>query len=297
MKTTINSLAMVLALSAVSLAATNVWACGGNKGGGRSGGFGGGIVRVGGGYGGSYGGGYANGTNGGHCNTGGHPGGGYPGNGYPDGGYPTEQHYGQAYEPLHSAYFCQPGDSFYTVSLKEYGTSAVANHIARFNRMQPNAALVPGQRLMLPSVSAAGKLTQSRSPAPFVDGGVPNSTNAPAPKTTQAAEAAKGSLASNVTAAAADEPALPKVPVGSTLKLVGQNFGNEQGVARLRVGGLSLPVAMLAWSNESTTVRLPEVDVTGAVQADVEVLRPDGSLASSTSFEMTPRADRLAKAN
>ena len=37
------------------------------------------------------------------------------------------QVFGQAFEPFHSTYICLPGDSFYTVSLKEYGTSANAS--------------------------------------------------------------------------------------------------------------------------------------------------------------------------
>lgn len=298
MTTTIKSLAMVLALSMVGAAATNAEACGGNKSGGRSGGYGGGIIRVGGGYGGGYG----NVPSSGHCSSNGgypsdsYPKGGYPGNGYPGGGYPIDQNYGQAYEPYHSMYVCQPGDSFYTVSLKEYGTSAVANHIAQFNRLQPSAALVPGQRLMLPSVSAAGKLTQSQAPAPFVDGGAPVAATRPTPQLTQATETTKAILAAR-SMAVESEPELPKVPVGSTLQLDGTGFGNEQGVARLRVSGLSLPVTVLEWSNTSAKVRLPEVEVTGAVKAEVEVLRADGSLASSTSMELIATASRLAQAN
>ena len=63
---------------------------------------------------------------------------------------------GQAFEPFHSTYICQPGDSFYTVSLKEYGTSSNSRYIAQFNRMVESSALVPGQTLMLPSISANG---------------------------------------------------------------------------------------------------------------------------------------------
>src|SRR5262249_33039921 len=68
-----------------------------------------------------------------NCNNGGYNNGG----GYGNGGYnPYDQNFGgQAYEPFHSTYICQPGDSFYTVGLKEYGTSSVMNHIARYNRM------------------------------------------------------------------------------------------------------------------------------------------------------------------
>src|SRR5687767_3481993 len=71
--------------------------------------------------GGGGGGGYVRGGNYGNPNLVGGPscnanGGGYYANG--NGG-----NYGQAYEPFHSTYFVQPGDTFYEIALKEYGTS------------------------------------------------------------------------------------------------------------------------------------------------------------------------------
>jgi hypothetical protein len=300
MKTTFSSLVLILTITATSFVATDSEARGGNKnrGGGFSIGYnsGGGGIRVGSGYRGSYGGGsYIKKNNSGHCNTSGYPGGGYPG-----GGYPHEPNYGQAYEPFHSSYICQPGDSFYTVSLKEYGTSAAANHIARFNRLQPSAALVPGLRLMLPSVSANGQLAQSRAPAPFVDGGVPHSVAAPTSVATPTAKFAPNAVPATLAAKVAEapsEPALPKVTVGSTLVLDGQEFGRDQGVARLRVSGLSLPIEVLEWTASSATVRLPDVELAGALKAEIEVLRADGSLASMTGIELTPAAETLALGN
>jgi hypothetical protein len=291
MKTSFSTLVAILAISSSTLVTAPVSACGGgNKGGGGRGGFGGGYnvggigIRV--GYSGNQ---YSNKNNSGHCDTNG----GYPGGGYPSGGFPYDQSNGQAYEPFHSWYICQQGDSFYTVSLKEYGTSSVANHIARFNRLQPGAALVPGQRLMLPSVSARGQLTQSRAPAPFVDGGVPNSVGAPTAKL--APNAVPAAPVANVTTPS--EPVLPKVAIGSTLVLDGQEFGSEAGVARLRVSGLFLPIEVLEWSSSSATVRLPNVESSGALKAEIEVLRADGSLASKTGIELSPAAETLALRN
>ena len=291
MKTAFNSLATILTITAASFVATSSEACGGNKG--RGGGFrigyhaGGGGIRVGSGHGGGYrGGNYIKKNYSGHYNSG--------------GGYPNEPNYGQAYEPFHSSYFCQPGDSFYTVSLKEYSTSAVANYIARFNRLQPSAPLVPGQRLMLPSVSVSGQLTQSRAPAQFVDGGVPNAVAAPSSVATPTAKFAPNAVPATLAAKVTEvpsEPALPKVAVGSTLVLDGQEFGSEQGVARLRVSGLSLPIEVLEWTASSATVRLPKVELAGALKADIEVLRADGSLASKTGIELSPAAETLALGN
>jgi hypothetical protein len=302
MKTTFNSLVTILSITAASVVATSTEACGGNKGRGGGGGFsmgyraGGVGIHVGSGHGGRHHSGhYTRKKSSGHWHTGGS----YPNGGY-GGSYPYEPNYGQAYEPFHSSYFCQPGDSFYTVSLKEYGTSAVANHIARFNRLQPSAALVPGQRLVLPSVSASGQLTQSRAPAPFVEGGMPRSVAAATPVATPTAKvvqpAVPATLSASVTAAPS-APALPKVAVGSTLVLDGQEFGNEQGVARLRVSGLSLPIEMLEWTASAATVRLPKMELAAPLAAEIEVLRADGSLASKTGIELTPAAETLALGN
>ena len=141
MKTTFNTLATILTISAVVFAASTASAGdGGNKkgnkkdGGGFSIGFGGGGSGV--GYSndkfGVYLGGGNNNNNHHHsCNNGGGYGGGY-GNGgvYNQNG---QQPFGQAYEPFHSTYICLPGDNFYTVSLKAYSTSANQAYIASFN--------------------------------------------------------------------------------------------------------------------------------------------------------------------
>jgi hypothetical protein len=210
--------------------------------------------------------------------------------------YPYVQSYVQAFEPFHCWYICQPGDSFYTVSVKEYGTSGAANHIARFNRLPFNAALVAGQRLMLPSVSSNGVLSASRAPMPFVDATTPIASNIPTAKLSQPKFAPARNLASSATPIAT-EPALPSVAVGSTLVLDGQVFGETAGVARLRVGGLSLPIEVLEWTNNSVKIRLPEVDLTSPMKAEIGVLRADGSAASTTAIELKSAADRLASGN
>jgi hypothetical protein len=63
------------------------------------------------------------------------------------------------------------------------------------------------------------------------------------------------------------------------------------------VSGLSLPIEVLAWTGSSATVRLPNVELAEALQAEIEVLRADGSLASKTGIKLTPSADKLALSN
>ena len=204
------------------------------------------------------------------CNTGG----GYNQNGPVYGG--------QAYEPFHSTYIVLPGDSFYTVSLKEYGTSSNSPKIAQFNRLPSNAALVPGQRLVLPSISANGQLSQSRSPA--ADG---DTTPVQFPSTNSTAKFAQQPTIT------VSEP-LPAIAAGSLVTLDGQTFGNDKGTVRLNVGGTMLPVEIVEWTLNSTKVRLPLANVAAATKAELEVVRADGSLASKSAIELTPATTGLA---
>jgi hypothetical protein len=186
-----------------------------------------------------------------------------------------------------------PGDSFYTVALKEYGTSSTMNQIARFNRLATNAALVPGQRLLLPSIRANGQLTQSRAPSAEVM----QTAAVPAVTATTTPVSAPVTVAATVAPVAAPEPSRMSVPTGSTLQLDGQTLGSEAGVARLRISGVAFPVEVVEWSPESTKIRLPKLDVGSTTKAELEVLRADGSLASTNAIELTAPATGLAAAN
>jgi hypothetical protein len=273
MKTSISKLVTILTV-AVSTLSTASYACGG--GGNKGGGFSIGYSKNGFGVGFGVGPGSSlkknhnhnyNQFNNGSC----HDNGGF-GGGLNDYGF----------EPFHSYYICEPGDTFSRVALKEYRTSAAGKYIAQFNRLQLNSVLVPGQRLLLPSVSRSGRLTQSRAPAPFND------------VTTKATSGVSSNLASS--AKAADpEPALPKFSVGSTLLVDGLEFGEEEGVARLRISGLSFPIEVIEWTSSSTKIRLPELEVSSPTKADIEILRADGSLASKSTIELTPAETKLAQ--
>jgi hypothetical protein len=299
MNTTIKSLITILSISAVSLSATSAIAGGGNKGGGNKGrgfsiGFhGGGVgIHVGGRHSSSH---LHHKHHHNHHKHHHHKHHRHYHVGYPVYGYPYVPSYGPVYEPFHCWYICQPGDSLYTVSFKEYGTSSVAAHIARFNQLPWNVSLVPGQRLMLPSVSSSGRLTQSPAPAPFV-GGAPNAVATPAVNFTPSQNIAAPAPTANVTVVPS-EPALPRVTDGSTLMVSGQELGTERGAARLRINGLSLPIEVLEWTTSSAKVRLPKVEITNPSKAEIELLRADGTPASKTGIELMPATDRLALEN
>jgi hypothetical protein len=248
---------------------SSAFACGGGGGGGG---------YLGGGYG---GGGYGGNRNNGSCNNGG---------GYNNGGY---NDYGQAFEPFHSSYIVQPGDTFYTVSLKEYGSSSAMNQIARFNRMSTNAALVLGQRLFLPSISANGRMTQSRAPAAEVL----SNFASPALTTTPAIAAAPAAIAATVAPTDATEPQRMSVPTGSTLQLDGESMGSDTGVVRLRISNVAIPVEVVEWSADSTKIRLPKLDVGAATKAELEVVRADGTVLSTNAIQLTAPATGLAATN
>jgi hypothetical protein len=191
---------------------------------------------------------------------------------------------GQAFEPFHSTYNTLPGDSFYTVSLKEFGTSAKAGAIAQFNGMSEDAALVPGQQLVLPSVAGDGTLSQSSSPAA-------ESFAAPANNTPAADSVPATSAGSD------EEVARTKVPAGSTLLVDGQNFGSKPGSARLQIGGGFLKIAIAQWTPNAVKISLPKADQAGSTDADLEIVRSDGSIASRTSIEVDSAAAEVASNN
>ncbi len=299
MKTFGNSLIAALVVGSLGLA-SDALAGGGGNGGHKSGGFSIGIGGHGGGYGG-HGGGY-----GGH-------GGGYGGyGGYNNQSCRSNYNYnnynmnvGQAYEPFHSSYFVQPGDTFYKISLKEYSSTVATNYIPRFNRLATNWPLVVGQQLMLPVISSNGRLTASRAPAaeqlnadpfgtpqgPFTNPVANFTLSTTTPITTTVAP----TTVAPVTATTSER--LPSVPTGSVLKLDGQSLGTEAGVVRLRISNVAFPVEVVEWAADSTKVRLPKMDVAAATKAELEVVRADGTIASTSAIELTTAAGGLALGN
>lgn len=88
-----------------------------------------------------------------------------------------------------------------------------------------------------------------------------------------------------------------QIAVGGTLLVDGQVFGEKPGLGRLQVNGFTLPVEVLGWSPSAVKIRLPQLKLTGATMADIEVLRADGSLASKTAIELTTAVEHVALSN
>jgi hypothetical protein len=205
---------------------------------------------------------------------------------------------GQSYEPLHSNYYVQPGDSFYVIALKEYGTSGPTSYLSQYNRLAPNAVLVPGQMLWLPSISANGTLSESRAPRALPAGAATTPILSSVASTAKITLAPVTKIESAATTATVAEPERAKVPTGSTIKLDAQSLGEKPGVVRLKISNVALPVEVIEWSADSTKIRMPKLDVSGNMNAELEVLRADGTVAATNAISLTTSsASRLVAGN
>jgi hypothetical protein len=118
-----------------------------------------------------------------------------------------------------------------------------------------------------------------------------------APLEQPAAEAAQPAAPAANIRVATPEESFPSVAMGSILILDGQELGSQPGMVRMRIHGLALPTKVLDWNDSSAKIQLPQLDLSKSTQAEIEVMRADGSLASSSQINLTPAATRLALGN
>jgi hypothetical protein len=290
------------------------------------------------------------------------------------------------YHPFHCFAIVNPGDTWFTLSLREYGRPHLWKKIAIFNGLPLNAGLAAGMQLRLPVIHPNGVLLPSSAPAPFAvagpapiglpqggtipgiaapqanfipqggpqagpigpqAGGLPQGANFAAPQGAPMNAPAMNSQsfggapvnAPNMGApngapnmfqgngptmpnsvpqnfgqpngeapamnsaptanigTVSTEARLPSVAIGSVLTLDGQSLGNDRGIVRLKVNGLALPIEVLEWNATIVKIQLPQLELAGAIKAEIEVLRADGSLASKSAVELTPATNRLALSN
>jgi hypothetical protein len=182
--------------------------------------------------------------------------------------------YPQCYHPFHSTCFVQPGDSFHSIALREYGNGNMWRNVATFNGLSSQSPLVIGQQVALPVINRDGSLTASPAPPATLIGSAPTAQ-----------------------VSVETETSLPTIPMGSVLNLEGQDFGAEAGTVRLRISGLILPVEVISWQGSAAKVRMPSLELAEAVDGEIEVLRADGTLASKSAVRLVPATDRLAMGN
>jgi hypothetical protein len=94
------------------------------------------------------------------------------------------------------------------------------------------------------------------------------------------------SYSSSIPVVQVAEPTRVRVVLGSVIMLNGQSFGPQPGGVRLRVSGMILPIQVVEWTPNAVKAQLPQIELTGVTLADIEVVRPDGSLASTTPVEL-----------
>ncbi|MEM9186264.1 MAG: hypothetical protein AAGB00_07180 [Planctomycetota bacterium] len=67
------------------------------------------------------------------------------------------------YHPQHCHAWVLPGESLDAICLREYGDASLWRRVAEYNRC---SSLVVGQKLLLPSIYANGRMIPSPAPAP-----------------------------------------------------------------------------------------------------------------------------------
>jgi len=177
-----------------------------------------------------------------------------------------------------------PGDTGYTISKRCYGNSNLWKHIASYNQLMPNAPLTAGQQLGLPVVNSNGTLTPSNAPS-F------------AGQFNQMATNSQAMVPQTNVATTANDSSRSSVEVGSAIMLRSESLGAEKGIVRLRVSNMALPVETTEWSDTAVRVQMPTMDLAGPMNAEIEVLRADGSLATKSAIQLTPAATRVALGN
>ena len=216
--------------------------------------------------------------------------------------------------PAHCFVYVLPGESLSTICEREYGRANVWQQVAKYNGLAAGAQLSPNRPVMLPSIYDSGKMVPSTAPAPPLPTPTAAPTAAPvaSPVFQQASltQAPVAPLVANVNPApvspASDSqlairPAaannLPSFPAGSLIDLDGQQFGSAEGRVRLSIGVMTLPANVIDWNANQVRVQLPELELSGAADASIEVIDAAGNSIVRSSLRITPATARLALAN
>lgn len=83
----------------------------------------------------------------------------------------------------------------------------------------------------------------------------------------------------------------PLVQAGSTLQSNALFLGNEMGYVFLKFGGVSHRCRIEDWSAERVTFALPSFDIAGEVDAEIEMVRPDGKSVKTFQVKLAGQAD------
>jgi hypothetical protein len=79
-----------------------------------------------------------------------------------------------------------------------------------------------------------------------------------------------------------------EVPMGADLPLGGANFGMQTGYAILQMGDLTVSLETPAWAASSIVVRLPELKLLSAANADLHLYDVEGEYLTTVALKLTP---------
>jgi len=79
-----------------------------------------------------------------------------------------------------------------------------------------------------------------------------------------------------------------EVPIGADLPLGGANFGVQTGYAILQMGDLTVSLETPAWQADAIAVRLPELKLLSAANADLHLYDVEGQYLTTVLLKLTP---------
>jgi hypothetical protein len=88
---------------------------------------------------------------------------------------------------------------------------------------------------------------------------------------------------------------VPSILIGSIMTINGQPLGETRGTVRLIVNGSPVALEIVEWSANGGKVRIP-ADLPAGIQAQIEILRADGSVVAKDAVQLAP-GQKVAAAN
>jgi hypothetical protein len=78
------------------------------------------------------------------------------------------------------------------------------------------------------------------------------------------------------------------VPAGGEVILAGEGFGPEPGKVLVHLGGVEMEAEILGWYDLGVRMKMPELPLAGATQAELIVIRGDGAAANPLAITVNP---------
>ncbi len=79
------------------------------------------------------------------------------------------------------------------------------------------------------------------------------------------------------------------VSVGKLIWMAGDDFGEEEGTAKVSIGAMSFDADVTSWSQERAGIQLPNLNLTEPVAGQIQLHRANGSLITTMDVQFEPR--------